>query len=42
MPSQTVKYLNLTLDHRLTWVPHTKIKRLALNMRHRKLKIIHI
>jgi len=36
--SFTVKYLDLTLDRRLTWDPHLKSKRLNLNCRLRLLK----
>lgn len=36
--SPKIKYLGLTLDQRLTWAHHIKIKRLALNHRLRILK----
>jgi len=36
--SSKIKYLGLTLDQRLTWAQHIRIKRLALNHRLRLLK----
>lgn len=36
--SQTAKYLGLTIDQRLTWSYHIKIKRLSLNTRLRILE----
>jgi len=36
--SQTVKYLRLTLDRRLTWAHHIKSKQINLNSRLRLLK----
>jgi hypothetical protein len=38
--SQTVKYLGLILDRRLTWAQHTKSKRQNLNVRFRLLKTL--
>jgi len=38
--SPTIKYLDLTLDQKLTWAHHIRIKRLALNNRLRILKNI--
>jgi hypothetical protein len=38
--SQSAKYLGLTIDCRLTWSHHIKIKRLALNARLRILKTL--
>ncbi|VVC41248.1 Reverse transcriptase domain [Cinara cedri] len=37
-PSDTIKYLGLTLDKRLTWKQHKRSKRLTLNARSRTLK----
>ncbi|VVC34165.1 Endonuclease/exonuclease/phosphatase,Reverse transcriptase domain [Cinara cedri] len=37
-PSDTIKYLGLTLDERLTWKQHIRSKRLTLNARSRTLK----
>ncbi|KAL4141492.1 hypothetical protein QTP88_004122 [Uroleucon formosanum] len=39
-PSQSAKYLGLTVDRRLTWSHHIKIKKLALNARLRFLKTL--
>ncbi|KAF0707413.1 Uncharacterized protein FWK35_00034709, partial [Aphis craccivora] len=36
--SQNVKYLGLSLDRRVTWVPHIRSKRLTLNDRSRQLR----
>ena len=36
--SNTVRYLGLNLDKRLTWNAHIRIKRLALNARLRSLR----
>uniref|UniRef100_A0A2S2P698 Putative RNA-directed DNA polymerase n=1 Tax=Schizaphis graminum TaxID=13262 RepID=A0A2S2P698_SCHGA len=36
--SQSVKYLGLTFDRRLTWGPHIRTKKLALNERLRSIK----
>jgi len=36
--SDTVRYLGLNLDKRLTWSSHIRIKRLALNVRLRRLR----
>lgn len=38
--SDTVKYLGLIIDKRLTWSPHIRSKRLILNSRSRMLKTI--
>jgi hypothetical protein len=38
--SQLAKYLGLTIDRRPTWSYYIKIKRLALNARHRILKTL--
>lgn len=38
--SQSIKYLGLTIDRRLTWALHVREKKLALNARHRLLKTL--
>jgi len=40
--SNTVRYLGLNLDKRLTWNSHIRIKRLALNARLRRLRTLLI
>lgn len=38
--SQSVKYLGLTIDRRLTWAQHVRVKKLALNARIQLLKTL--
>uniref|UniRef100_A0A2S2Q700 RNA-directed DNA polymerase from mobile element jockey n=1 Tax=Sipha flava TaxID=143950 RepID=A0A2S2Q700_9HEMI len=40
LSSQSVKYLELTVDRRLTWAQHVREKKLALNARIRLLKTL--